>query len=71
MKERRRKSIDPARAREADTGNWYSDISVSTTGWPNCSRCGVRVSVVDHRTGECLRCKMTAKAETRKQEAAG
>jgi hypothetical protein len=23
-----------------------------------CSRCGVKVSFVDHRNGECLRCKL-------------
>jgi hypothetical protein len=29
-----------------------------------------KVSVVDHRCGGCLRCKMAAKAEARKKDAA-
>jgi hypothetical protein len=60
--------------RKTDKGGgdpgWYRSIPVNTTGWPTCSRCGVNVAVVDHRDGTCLRCKMAAKAEARKQETA-
>jgi hypothetical protein len=57
--------------RKADKGGegWYRSIPVNTTGWPTCSRCGVKVSVVDHIDGECLRCRMEKKKAAREASA--
>ena len=57
MKGRRRR-IDPAKAREAATGGWYARTETTTANWPTCGMCGKQVSVADHRSGECLRCKL-------------
>ena len=54
--------------RKTDKGGdpgWYRSIPVNTTGWPTCSRCGVKVSVVDHVDGECLRCRIEKRTAAR------
>ena len=46
---------------------WYRSIPVNTTGWPTCSRCGVKTAVVDHVDHECLRCQLEHRKTPQKE----
>jgi len=55
--------------RKTDKPGWYRSIPVDRTGWPACTRCGVKTSVVDHLDGECLRCRMEKRKAAREASA--
>jgi hypothetical protein len=62
---RRRRRIDPQRAREAALGGFYDRIEVTRAGWPSCATCGRKTALVDPEHGECLRCQLERRKAAR------
>ncbi len=61
MAKKRRRALDPQRARAAATGGWYGPLPApDPSTWPTCSRCGMKASVMDS-DGECLQCRVALK----------
>ena len=58
---KRRRAINPAKARQAALGSFYDRIEVTQAGWPTCSTCGRQAAIVDLERLECMRCKVERK----------
>lgn len=65
MKAKRRRTIDPAKAREAVTGGWYEEIKPTARGYLCCGRCNTESATVPAPGEPCLACKLEERKAAR------